>query len=185
MTIGKDFPPGTHRNDKGIPKERRRERDPLGQNRWGSASETKPVPWPLKSGWENSLANLLLERRIEVIERMVSDQKTSIDQKSNFDDKTKRSPFVAPIVTLAPEPYELSRPLNIVLTQVDDGFIASFPEANLGSSGDTMYEAIDNLKDLILTVYREFETEEDDSLGPAILKQKKILFDLIKRSREA
>lgn len=47
-----------------------------------------------------------------------------------------------------------------------------------------MFEAIENLKDLILTVYREFETTDDDSLGPAMLKQKTILFDLIRRSRE-
>ena len=185
MSISKFFPPAIHRNDDSVEVGPRRDKRPFGQNRRGSAPETKTGIMPPKPGWEIDLSELLVKARVEAIERDVSDLKKSINQILNIIEHTKAIPFASPIVTFAPELFKLSTPLNVVLTQVENGYIASFPEANLGSSGETMHEAIENLKDLILTVYREFESMDDDSLGPAILKQKTILFNLIQRSREA
>lgn len=185
MSICKKFPPTLHRNDDSVEAGPGRYKRPFGQNRRRSASETKTWITPQKPGWESDLSELLVKARVEAIERDVSDLKKSINQILYRIEHTKAISFASPIVTFAPEPFKLSTPLSVVLTPVENGYIASFPEANLGSSGETMHEAIENLKDLILTVYREFESMDDESLGPAILKQKTILFDLIQRSPES
>jgi predicted RNase H-like HicB family nuclease len=85
------------------------------------------------------------------------------------------------ISTFAPEPFEVIKPFNIVIQSDDGGYTASWIEANIGSAGDTQHEAMENLKDLILMIFEDFEGDEDDALGPAMLKQKTILLDLIRR----
>ena len=85
------------------------------------------------------------------------------------------------ISTFAPEPFEVVEPFDIVIQSDDDGYVASFLEANISSAGDTQHEALENLKDLILMIFQDFEGEEDDSLGPAMLRQRMILLGLIRR----
>ena len=85
------------------------------------------------------------------------------------------------ISTFAPEPFEVVNPFNVVLQSDDGGFVASFFEANISSAGETRHEAIENLKDLILMIFQDFEGGGDGSLGPAMLRQKTILLGLIRR----
>ena len=65
----------------------------------------------------------------------------------------------------------------------DGSFIASFLEASLAASGDTEAEALDGLKDRIITTFERLESKTDDKLGPVPLRQKQLLTSLIRRLR--
>jgi hypothetical protein len=92
-----------------------------------------------------------------------------------------REPTVVPISTLAPEPLEIVGPIHALVQENDGSFVASFPEANLGASGETKAEAIDGLKDRIVTTFERLEGKPDSKLGPGPLHQKQVLTSLIRR----
>ncbi len=88
--------------------------------------------------------------------------------------------YAISIATFAPEPYELLRPISIVIEGQTDGFLASFVEANINASGETEHEAINMVKDTILMAYERLVSKADEKLGPGPLKQKQILMSLIR-----
>ena len=94
--------------------------------------------------------------------------------------------MVAAITTFAPEPYELRRPLLIILQRADQDFIAGFFDANIHASGDTEEEAFRNLKSLILDVFDSLRAESPESLGPEPKRQLAVLEEFIsKKTRRA
>jgi hypothetical protein len=88
--------------------------------------------------------------------------------------------YAISIATFAPEPYELLKPISIVIEGRRDGFVASFVEANINASGATEHEAINMIKDMILMAYERLSARDDKHLGPGPLKQKQILASLIR-----
>ena len=84
-------------------------------------------------------------------------------------------PIVVPIGTFAPEPFSLREPIWAVVQPVDDGFVATFFDANISTSGDTQEEAAANLKDLILDIYLDLEKEPAERLGPEPKRQLAVL----------
>ncbi|MDG3007775.1 type II toxin-antitoxin system HicB family antitoxin [Paludisphaera mucosa] len=106
------------------------------------------------------------------------------EQVEKLERRTRRRatpPVAVPISTFAPRPFEPRRPIGVVIGPCRGGFTASFLDANLSTSGETEAEALDNLKDLLLMAYEDFEQSDDSALGPAMLKQKSVLFDVIQR----
>ena len=91
------------------------------------------------------------------------------------------APVCVPISTFAPEPFEVITPFSVVVQPDDEGYVATLFHADISSSGDTQEEAVANLKDLVLMIFRDFEHEEDDKLGPAMVRQKRALMSLIRR----
>ena len=85
------------------------------------------------------------------------------------------------ITTFAPEPYELRRPLLIILQREDQGFIAGFFDANIHASGDTEEEAFRNLKSLILDVFDSLRAESPENLGPEPKRQLAVLREFIRK----
>lgn len=68
--------------------------------------------------------------------------------------------------------------IAFVKPTVDEGaisYIASIPEANLNSSGNTWDEAIENLQDVIAGTYRLLNRFPKSKLGPEPLRQKAFL----------
>src|SRR5438067_5988269 len=88
--------------------------------------------------------------------------------------------YAISIATFAPEPYELLKPISIVIEGQGDGFIASFVEAKINASGETEHEAINMVKDTILMAYERLSAKDDAKLGPGPLRQKQILTSLIR-----
>ncbi len=84
------------------------------------------------------------------------------------------------INTFAPEPLVLKRPIWITIQPEGDEFSAIFFDANMSTTGDTQFEAIENLKDLIINNYTHFLSLEDNKLGPGPRKQLAVLRTLIK-----
>jgi len=85
-----------------------------------------------------------------------------------------------PIQSLAPEPYELIKPIEAVVQFVDDEYVASFFDANLTTGGDTQVEAISNLRDLIVGTFELLTETKDSDLGPGPRQQKAVLREFVR-----
>jgi hypothetical protein len=93
----------------------------------------------------------------------------------------KNSPsLVVPITTLEPEPFDLLRNISVVVQKTDDGYSATFFDANIGISGDTTEEAVANLRLLLVDVFEELEQEEAQ-LGPQLVRQLAVLRSFMKK----
>lgn len=98
----------------------------------------------------------------------------------------KRRPTEIPVVvldTLAPEPYELLKPIHINVEPDDDeGYRASLVDANLTAYGETRPEAIWSLKDLIVGTFEALESVGEQKLGPGPARQYAVLCSLLRKS---
>ena len=84
--------------------------------------------------------------------------------------------ILAPIQSFTPEPYEVLLPFTAVVKPCDDGYEASFFDANIHSSGDTEEEAISNLKSAILDMFdRLSDLAGQEKLGPEPTRQLQVL----------
>jgi hypothetical protein len=68
-----------------------------------------------------------------------------------------------------------------VLQPCDDGYIATFFDANIATGGDTEEEAVDNLRSLIADTFDFLNSEPTEHLGPEPLRQLRVLRPLIRR----
>lgn len=89
---------------------------------------------------------------------------------------------VLPIPTLAPEPYQIVRDIPAAVEPAGDGFIATFFDANISTSGDTEEEAVSNLRSLILDTFEYLDSETSDSLGPEPTRQLAVLRVFLRRT---
>jgi predicted DNA-binding antitoxin AbrB/MazE fold protein len=87
---------------------------------------------------------------------------------------------VVPIITLEPEPFDLLRSIPVVVQPTDDGYLATFFDANIGITGDTKEESVANLRLLLVDVFDELEREEAQ-LGPQLIRQLAVLRGFMKR----
>lgn len=85
---------------------------------------------------------------------------------------------IVPVQSFAPEPYEVHKQFSVVVKQVDDGYMACFPDANLTTYGDNEQEAVENLKGMILDTFEKFTSGR--KLGPAPAKQLAVLREFIR-----
>ena len=72
--------------------------------------------------------------------------------------------------SLDPRPFHVVRPIRVHVVNSADGAIASFWEANIHSSGETVSDALDSLKNLVADTY-EMLSEHRNVLGPAPSKE--------------
>lgn len=91
-------------------------------------------------------------------------------------------PLRIAIGSFAPEPYLLRRPMEVVVEQVEDGFVATFFDANISASGDNQQEAFDNLKSLILDIYDSLCAEPPERLGPEPRRQLAVLESFLEKT---
>jgi predicted RNase H-like HicB family nuclease len=83
------------------------------------------------------------------------------------------------ITTFAPEPYAVIFPIRVTLIEEDEGFSASYMEANIHSTGDNEFDAFENLKSLILDVFESLTAERPENLGPKAKNQLAVLRESI------
>lgn len=86
-----------------------------------------------------------------------------------------------PVNTLAPHPYKLKKPFEIVVYPAVQGFIASQFDVSISSSGDTPTEAFNNAKSLILDTYDMLSDLSKDQLGPIPTHQLYVLQDFMEQ----
>jgi len=93
--------------------------------------------------------------------------------------------LIVPINTLANESLELIRPVNVLVEPVigehgeADEYLATFVDASIGASGDTVEEAVANLKDRLITTYQVLESMSH-RLGPQVRGQLQALRAVIR-----
>lgn len=136
----------------------------------------------ITTDWEDGVQELIdaLTKRWEEVVRLESLQKEVALLKNRCAVLERLAPILVPIETLAPEPYEVVKPLHVVVRCQEEQYIACFFDANLGASGDTQAEAIFNLKDIITTTFEMLTSMNEDELGPGPLQQKKVLEEFIR-----
>jgi hypothetical protein len=85
------------------------------------------------------------------------------------------------IASLAPEPFDLIKPIPVIVQPSDDEFIASFFDANINASGCTETDAVANLKDVMLGTLEVLLSQPPDRLGPGPTRQLAVLSEFIRR----
>ncbi len=78
------------------------------------------------------------------------------------------------------EEFELTQPISIVLEESEDEVIASFPEVELFSTGNTESEAILNLKSKLIELFIDLTGTPQNELGKLPLVWLRILNKVIK-----
>jgi predicted RNase H-like HicB family nuclease len=84
-----------------------------------------------------------------------------------------------PIHTLADESLRLNSAILATVISIEGGFLCEFPECNLSASGETQFEAIENLKDMIESAYTVLSEVPEKELGLVPRRQLEILSQLI------
>jgi predicted RNase H-like HicB family nuclease len=87
---------------------------------------------------------------------------------------------IVPVQTFAPEPYSLLKPMSVLIEDFEDGYLASFFDANIGTSGETEQEAFENLKSLVLDMFDSLSREAPERLGPEPARQLAVLRSFIR-----
>jgi hypothetical protein len=103
----------------------------------------------------------------------ITDKKSQTDGFSWFPNKFP--------INYLEHPFEIKIPILASVERVDTGFIASFEEANIVTSGDSINEALGNLASLIVDIYEDLNEERLGSLGPEIERQFLILQSYLKK----
>jgi len=91
-------------------------------------------------------------------------------------------PLVVPISTFAPEPFEVVKDFSVVVQPAEESFVATLFDANIGASGETPEDALQNLKDTLLNAFTILEARANQ-LGREPKRQLAVLRSLIARRR--
>jgi len=87
---------------------------------------------------------------------------------------------VVPITTFEPDPFDVIKEIPAVVVPSDDGYLATFYDANIGMTGDTREEAIANLRLLLADMFEDFEAQASQ-LGPEPERQLAVLRTFMRR----
>ena len=93
-------------------------------------------------------------------------------------------PIIVPVQFLDDERVTLIRPFYVVVEEADDSFIATFFDAHISASGETEWEAIDNVKDLVVAAFHRLRRAPADKLGPIPTRQIAVLRHFISTAAE-
>lgn len=85
--------------------------------------------------------------------------------------------------SFAPEPFEAAVPVDVLIVSDEDGFQASFLDANLHAYGETREEALFNMKATILETYQRLREMPDARLGRSMLRQKRLLSHYLREAQ--
>jgi len=109
---------------------------------------------------------------LDRLEQQVARLTSRIDA---FEANRNPEQLVLLVETFCPEPYRLKRPIPITVFRLDDGYGASFADANINSSGDSQQEAFANCKELLLDVFDRLSSLPAAKLGPGPARQIAVL----------
>lgn len=87
-----------------------------------------------------------------------------------------------PIRSFATEPFELMLPIDVLISPEDDGYQATFLDANLHAYGETKEEALSNIRAAIVETFHRLHELGDAALGKSMLRQKQILSHYMRRA---
>lgn len=91
--------------------------------------------------------------------------------------------IVVPIQCLSPEPFEVIKEIKAVVRPADYEFVASFFDANVNASGCNENEAVENLKEMLVSRFEQLDALPPKKLGPGPARQIAVLREFIRRKR--
>lgn len=103
----------------------------------------------------------------------------SVSEQTNH--RSNPASLIVPITTFAPEPYEVVKEIKAVVQESDDEYTAGFFDANVHAGGCNQQEAIENLKDLLISRFDYLNSQQTTKLGPALAKQIAVLRECIRK----
>ncbi len=83
--------------------------------------------------------------------------------------------------TFAPEPFDMLKEINVLIDQEGEDFNASFVDANVNASGCNLAEAIENLKENILSRLDYLEQQNPEKLVKPLRNQLEVLREFVRR----
>lgn len=96
---------------------------------------------------------------------------------------------VVPIVSLAPKPFVVLREIPILVENrfSDDNeegieYVCRFVEASVGATGDTLEEAIRNMKDRLVSKFNVLDRMPSEKLGDGPRRQLAVLRSVMARA---
>jgi len=137
----------------------------------------KPVS--IAANWKRDVPVLLLEFRESVRVTILEGEIASLKERVAAVEAQK--PLIVPVESLAPEPYEVIRPFHVILQPAGDEYLATFFDASISATGGTQREAVENLKDLVVTAFNMLTRHKQSELGPGPLHQINVLKQFIRR----
>ena len=94
---------------------------------------------------------------------------------------TKES-LIVPIQSFTPEPFVVLKEIRAVIEESDGEYIASFYDANVSAGGSNKQEAVDNLKENLLSRFDYLDgLPTEKKLGLGIARQLAVLREFIGR----
>lgn len=144
------------------------------------------IPSTIDSDWRQHLslalsrhALVFLERRQRERTQLTFIAHTLEEVREQLTELTK-APMLVPLSTLAPEPYILPQPLQIVIREVaPDDYVASLFDAGISSSGDTPEEAFANVREVIVFTLDLLAEYDEERLGAEMARKKRVLESLV------
>jgi hypothetical protein len=94
---------------------------------------------------------------------------------------SKNGSFVVPITTLAPDPFDLLKEIKVIVQPSGDEFVASFFDANVNASGCNETDAMDSLKELLVSRFDYLDSLPPGKLGAGPTRQLAVLRCFIRR----
>ena len=161
------------------------------ESSWG-AEECKPDYELFKRtdfvapGWEEAMPQLLdnwaqtvlsIWQKVSRVEMLT---KEVLLVKSRVAELEAASQVTVPIESLAPEPFEVIRPIIAIVRRHGDEYVATFYDANVNASGETETEAVFNLKDMIVATCELLSAHDPAKLGPGSAQQKAVLEEFLR-----
>jgi predicted RNase H-like HicB family nuclease len=75
------------------------------------------------------------------------------------------------VATLAPAPYEVVKEIPVWVRPDEESYVASFVDANVNASGETVNDAVDNLKDMMTALLESLGALPKRRLGKGPSRQ--------------
>ena len=95
--------------------------------------------------------------------------------------RIKESGSTVYISTFTPDLYVVKKPIPVHIESSGDGYMATFFDANISTSGEMAEEAFSNLKSLLTDTFDYLSSVSDDQLGTEPARQVAVLREFIGR----
>jgi hypothetical protein len=128
-----------------------------------------PPPATLGEAWE---ARVRERNRLGLVEQELAAQRKRLETL-----ETRGAPCQMEIHTFAPEPYQVKKPIPVLVRSHEGEFIASFMDANVNASGETEQEAFEAVKVLMLDMLDQLVRQP--KLGPKLATRLAVLREFI------
>ena len=147
---------------------------------WSIRDDGKRVRIWIEGDSDETVGEEYLQRTYEWLESQLS-----LFVKEKVSRLEQKTPVVVPIVSLAPEPYEVTTPFHVIVRGLDEEFVATFYDAQISASGATETEAVANVKDMIVATLEILLEHEDEALARGASRQREILQSFFRLRQQA